>query len=298
MLIQEKELKAALESCKQLLLNLYEEREAQLICSWIMEEITGVKQHLFRMENRQLSESERMVLNEMMGRLLHHEPVQYVLGYAHFRKFKLHVNANTLIPRPETEELVGHVLQHLQTSSLPLRVIDIGTGSGCIAISIKDEMPRTAVFALDVSQPALHLARNNAVSCGTDINFICCDFLMENEMLQLPQVDVIVSNPPYITKAEEQLLDKHVSKFEPSQALFVPDHDPLLYYRQLAAYASRQKAVWLFTEVHENHAQQTAALYNKAGAKQTQVLSDLQGKERIVKCLFDSQTVFNNPTNL
>lgn len=289
---------AALESCKQLLLTLYEERETQLICSWILEEITGVKQHLFRMDNRQLIESERMVLNEMMGRLLQHEPVQYVLGYAHFRKFKLHVNAHTLIPRPETEELVGHVLQHLQTSSLPLRVIDIGTGSGCIAISIKDEMPRTAVFALDVSQPALHLAQNNAVSYGTDINFICCDFLAEDVMLQLPQVDVIVSNPPYITKAKEQLLDKHVSKFEPAQALFVPNHDPLLYYRQLAAYAYRQKTVWLFTEVHENYAQQTAALYNKAGAKQTQVLSDLQGKERIVKCLFDSQSAFNNLSNL
>ncbi|MFN5664172.1 MAG: peptide chain release factor N(5)-glutamine methyltransferase [Bacteroidota bacterium] len=287
MLIKEKVLISAFEECLEILIKCYPEQEARQITSWVFEEVTGMQRHLFRLQNRSFTEDELHQLNKIIQRLQLFEPIQQVLGHAYFRRLKLQVNKYTLIPRPETEELVGYVLRQAKLITAPVRIIDIGTGSGCIAISIKDEMPEAMVYALDISAEALQVARANALNCATMVNFVLGDFLEANTLAKLPQVDIIVSNPPYITKSEETMLDKHVRDYEPAQALFVPDDDPLLYYKQLTTYALLMPRVWLFSEVHENYAQQTAALFTNKGGKQTQIFIDMQGKARMVASFFE-----------
>jgi release factor glutamine methyltransferase len=223
-------------------------------------------------------EVESQNLSSIIARLNQHEPLQYILGEAEFfgRKFK--VNPTVLIPRPETELLVQAVLQ---TKLQALRILDIGTGSGCIAITLNLEIPDSKVYAIDVSQDALQVAGENANQLGSTIEFFQSDFL--NNSLNIESVDIIVSNPPYIRELEKNSMALNVLNFEPHQALFIPDDDPLLFYK---AIATKGKALLkpggkIFVEINEKFGTEIKNLLLSSGFREVNIIQDLDRKDRI-----------------
>jgi release factor glutamine methyltransferase len=184
-----------------------------------------------------------------------------------------------LIPRPETELLVGEVLK---TELNTPRILDIGTGSGCIAITLSLEIPNSKVYAIDVSQDSLNTAKNNSNKLGAEVTFILQDFI--NDSSSLDPVDLIVSNPPYIRNSEKASMKSNVLNYEPHQALFVSDQDPLIFYK---AIASKSKALLnpsgkVFAEIHENFGYEVKDLFQANGFSEVKIIKDLDGKDRIV----------------
>lgn len=210
-------------------------------------------------------------------------PVQYVLGKAYFYGLELKIDERALIPRPETEELVDWVLESVNSSS-SFSILDVGTGSGCIALALKDNLPNAEVFGVDQSDEALNLSQSNAKLLDLDVTFKKADALHLNAFFHR-KWDVIVSNPPYIPTAEAAQMKPHVVDFEPKMALFVPDDDPLLFYKSIAQYAKENlnKNGKLFFEVHEDLAKETYELLLERGFSNVEIRTDLQEKERMVK---------------
>ena len=255
--------------------------EAETIASMVFESVAGISPSSLAREPQQLIDAAKQLkLGEYLSRLKLHEPVQYVLGEAWFYNMKLKVSPAVLIPRPETEELVEAVVKHL--SDKPgSSVLDIGTGSGCIAIAIKKKRPDAIVTGLDISSDALSVAKGNAASQSVPINFLITDFLDEQSWANLEKADVIVSNPPYIPEGELHMLDKNVTAFEPHQALFIADKNPVLFYEKIRNFAKShlKKDGKIFLEIHESFARETAGLFEPEA---TTILKDMQGKERII----------------
>jgi len=218
-------------------------------------------------------------LDDMLNRINTGEPVQYVLGHASFYGRKFSVNPSVLIPRPETEELVSQVLQHSPIQS----ILDIGTGSGCIPITVACEKPMTSVYATDISLAALSIAARNAASFQAKVEFWQHDILRDE--IPFTKLDVIVSNPPYVADSERQQMKRQVLDHEPHLALFVSDADPLLFYRVISAKAKlalRAGGAVMF-EVNERYGNEVAALIGANDYRNVQVIKDVSGKERIVK---------------
>src|SRR6478736_5853615 len=218
-------------------------------------------------------------LNEIIERLNQHEPLQYILGEAEFFGRKFTVNPSVLIPRPETELLVAEVLK---TKLNAPQILDIGTGSGCIAITLNLEIPNSKVYAIDVSQHSLDTAKVNANKLGSNASFLMCDFLKDS--LSINSVDVIVSNPPYIRNSEKISMNANVSNHEPHQALFVSDQDPLIFYK---AIASKNKTLLnasgkIFVEINESFGNEVKELFKSHGLEEVKIIKDLDGKDRIV----------------
>jgi release factor glutamine methyltransferase len=216
--------------------------------------------------------------------LLQHKPVQYVLGEAWFYNMKLKVNEQVLIPRPETEELVQLVLTHVAANQVAApTILDIGTGSGCIAIALMKNIPAAIVTAIDVSGEALLVAKENAIDQDTTIQFFQTDFLNEAQWPVLPTFDIIISNPPYIPINEKEKLDINVTAFEPHHALFVPDNAPLLFYEKIATFGKTHlnPGGKIFMETHEDYAQETADLFSPFYSE-VAIKKDIFGKERMV----------------
>ncbi len=269
---------------------LYDDREVANIADWVMEHITG-KKRIDRLMDKQavLAEGQLSQLQFILAELATHKPIQYVLGEAWFAGMKFYVNEAVLIPRPETEELISWTAAEIQNSSLRWwdkiqNLIDIGTGSGCIPISLKKKLPQLSVTAIDVSGDALQVARQNAESLNADINFLQLDFLNEANWDHLPVFDIIVSNPPYIKQSEEQSMFANVLAFEPSLALFVPDEDALLFYRKIAAFGKTHlaKEGTIFLEINEALGEEVRALFELNGYT-TELRKDMQEKDRMVK---------------
>jgi release factor glutamine methyltransferase len=225
-----------------------------------------------------------------MDELLAHKPLQYVLGKVQFLEGEFLVNKNVLIPRPETEELVQSVVKELKTVvtdvNFPLKIIDIGTGSGCIAITIKNHFPDTIMFALDISEDALQVARTNAQNNRADVVFCQADILDFESLEGLPEFDIIISNPPYVLEKEKSLMQKNVLDYEPAEALFVPDNKPLLFYEAIADFASQylRPGGYIFLEINESYGEELKSLYLKLGLKQVEIVKDLSGKDRFLHC--------------
>jgi release factor glutamine methyltransferase len=221
-------------------------------------------------------------LQEALQKLLLHEPVQYITGEAWFYQLKFMVNKAVLIPRPETEELVLEAIQFLKNNPSK-KVLDIGTGSGCIPISIKKNMPGATVISLDVSEAALVVANTNAQANAVDIDFKKMDFLQEDNYALLPTFDVIISNPPYIPENEKQQLNKNVTQYEPHLALFVPTSEPLLFYKKILTFAELHlhKTGRIFLEVHEDLANETAAIFRAKNYAVT-IKKDMQDTDRML----------------
>lgn len=233
-----------------------------------------------------LTEEMRQRLNDWTKRILKGEPLQYVVGNAHFYGLVFEVDTRVLIPRPETQELVHWILEDIRGDRV--RVLDIGTGSGCIAVTLKKKRPQWALTALDISPGALELAAENAQRHDCSIGLVQHDILNENLPPELGQFHVIVSNPPYIPPQERALMPEQVLHYEPQNALFVPDADPLLFYRAIAGAARRLLLPGgdIFLEVNEFRASEVADILPDKGFESPEIRMDMQGKPRMVKARF------------
>lgn len=270
------------------LAQLYDQREAASITALVMENVTGWKR-IDRVLHKQqtLLPVQLDVLKTYTDQLLQHRPVQYVLGEAWFYGMKFFVHEEVLIPRPETEELVEWVVRDIREAKKEpgTKIVDIGTGSGCIAVALKKELPGTHVYACDISERALEVAGKNAGSNGVQINFLQTDFLQPEQRNKLPVADVLISNPPYIPLSDKAAMQPHVLQYEPHLALFVADSDPLIFYKEMAGFVKThlRPTGAMYVEVHEEMARAVTALFRSAGFNKVEIKKDLQGKERMIK---------------
>ena len=227
-----------------------------------------------------LSPKESRNLDSILVRLHNFEPIQYIQGTARFLERSYHVAPGVLIPRPETEELVEAMLKEIPSNA---RILDIGTGSGCIAISLSKALPEAEVTAWDISEDALGIARRNNEALQTSVCFVRQDVLT-----YMPNgdecYDVIVSNPPYITESEKQTMERNVLDWEPFSALFVPDSEPLLFYRRIAEMGKVMlvSGGWLYFEINRAYGAATATMLREQGYMNLRVLKDISGNDRIV----------------
>jgi len=262
---------------------IYVENEAANITKMVFESLAKISRaDVLRNPEMEIEHDIFLSLNQALDKLLNHQPIQYVLGEAWFYHLNFKVSDAVLIPRPETEELVNLVIQHIKTSHQKT-VVDIGTGSGCIPISIKKNIPELSITAVDVSKAALDIASTNANVHQVNIDFKQVDFLNEVEREKLGMFDIIISNPPYIPNVEIQSMDKHVTEFEPHLALFVPDEDPLLFYKAILSFAKNHLSERgnIFLETHESFADDVCSLFIAAGFD-AKVKNDLFEKPRMV----------------
>jgi release factor glutamine methyltransferase len=263
---------------------LYEDRECSAIANLVMEHISGWTK-IDRLINKSslLSLSAIEQLNSYTLELQAHRPVQYVLQQAWFYGLKLYVDENVLIPRPETEELVRWIAEEAWPKDHTL--LDLGTGSGCIALALKRNFPEMRVVAADISREALEIARSNADSNQCAIELLQIDFLKQEERDKLPFFNTIVSNPPYVSNREKGQMQPNVLNYEPSIALFVPDDDPLIFYKALADFGQKKLLPGgkLFAELHEKIAPHIKQLLTDRGYPMIEIRKDMQGKERLLK---------------
>jgi release factor glutamine methyltransferase len=276
------------------LFDIYEEREAKNIANLVMEKVTEWKR-IDRIMNKEttLSAGKEKLLTTYISELLNHRPVQYVLNEAWFYGIKLYVNDHVLIPRPETEELVDWIIKDIpgttaNSNSKNLQILDVGTGSGCIALALKKQLSFAEVFAIDVSKKALAVADKNSRSLDISVNFIEGDFLNKEDARRLPKVDIISSNPPYIPLGDKVSMLPNVLLHEPHLALFVEDRDPLIFYKALADFSRShlKPGGSLYVETHEQMATQVKELFIQTGFDMVEIKIDMQGKERMVKAAF------------
>ncbi len=263
---------------------IYDEQESENITFMLMEDATGYSRSKLRsLDREEIPETFVFRVYKYLHGLMQHQPVQYALGYTWFYKQKFSVNPSVLIPRRETEELVYRIIKECRGRKVS--VLDIGTGSGCIAVSLQLEIPDAEISAIDISSEALETAKKNASDLKADkICFDKMDILNESDWSKLGKYDVIVSNPPYITEKEKAEMHNNVLLHEPHQALFVNNGDPLQFYKAIAKFAQThlKKGGQVFFECNEIYAAQTEKLLNEDGFGHTEVLKDMQGKERIV----------------
>lgn len=267
---------------------VYEAREARALVFMVLEEAFGVSRtDVYADKVREFSPQEHAQLQNIFQRLRRHEPIQYILERARFGDAAFRVTPATLIPRPETEELVGLVTRkaaRTHSTTTPY-ILDVGTGSGCIAISLKRALPDATVEAWDISEEALEVARYNARALGADVCFRCVDILSEAPHAR-PEArggaSFLVSNPPYVLRREAEDMEEHVLRHEPHTALFVPDDDPLLFYRALARLAVSGQFTHVFLETNRAFADEVASLFHAAGYPRAEELRDQFGNKRFV----------------
>ena len=233
-----------------------------------------------------LPKKEKDQIKQIVARLKNKEPIQYILGETEFYGLPFRVKPGVLIPRPETEELVHWVLKSRRMAGR--RILDVGTGSGCIPISLKKHRPKAHVMACDISEGALEVARMNAGLNQTEVAFFHLNIL--NPLLpdSFPKIDILISNPPYVTESEKAAMSDNVLKYEPERALFVPDHDPLLFYRALAIFGSKYlnhggQVLW---EINEAFGKECLELLKENGFSYVRLKKDLQGKDRMISARY------------
>ena len=263
---------------------IYSLGEATGITDWVFEKMASLKRSdILKNPEKRITPAADKLIQKTLQELLLHKPVQYVLGEAWFYRMKLKVNEHVLIPRPETEELVEQLIKDRKSKLTDPAILDIGTGSGCIPIAIKKNLPASKLTAIDVSKDALALAKENAELHNAHIIFRELDFLDESAWNSLPAFDIIISNPPYIPINEKEKLSKNVTDFEPHLALFVPTKSPLIFYEKIAVFG-RNHLVHngkIYLETHEDYAKETAALFRK-DYQTVMIKKDLYGKERMI----------------
>ncbi len=270
---------------KQQLQTLYDAGEAAAIADWVIEEYTGkIRQARRLLEQAEIDESASLKIETAITQLLQSKPLQYVLGYAEFCGLRFIVNESVLIPRPETEELVEWVLLDYKAEQKKLTVLDIGTGSGCISITLKKFLAASLVTAVDISVKALHTTMQNTSNNLVEVHFQQLDFLDETTWQQLEKYNVIISNPPYIPQQEKADMDKNVTAWEPATALFVPNESPLLFYEKIAQFGKTHLlpngAIYL--ETHKDFATAVQQLFISEGYA-AELKKDMHGNERMVK---------------
>jgi release factor glutamine methyltransferase len=263
---------------------VYDLNEATVITDWVFENIANIKKaDLIKNPLQKVPQPVLVKLAAKQEELLQHKPVQYVMGNTTFYNMQFQVNDKVLIPRPETEEMTNLIINNYRFEQKQLSILDVGTGSGCISVAVKKHLPSSKVIALDVSEAALDIARANAISNKTNIQCTLFDFLDESRWPELMLFDIIISNPPYIPLNEKKMMDKNVVNYEPHNALFVPDDQPLLFYEKIAKFGQSHLNYngKVFVETHEDYTKEVAALFS-ATYQQVLIKKDLFGKERMV----------------
>ncbi len=271
------------QALKKQLADQYESIELNPLLSILAEHITGWDQlHQALNKETELNESQILAIEQAAAELKAGKPIQYVIGKAWFMGEAYSVNEHVLIPRPETEELVDWILEYAEIKGTALRILDIGTGSGCIAIALKKALPNSKVTAIDISPKALKVATDNATKLNAEIEFIPLDIL--NTAFLPNQYDVIVSNPPYIPMQELENMETQVVAHEPNIALFVPDEDPLVFYKAIARLAKLHLKPngQLFFEIHFDQGESMVKLLDEMHFH-AELREDLFGKDRMIR---------------
>lgn len=262
----------------------YPKEEVDSMFYLMIEHFLGLEQFILAIDpGIVITKDEEQYMFEGLSKLRNEIPIQYVLGETTFMDLKIMVNESVLIPRPETEELVSWVLKDIENLDDNLKIVDIGTGSGCIAISLFKLKPSLKITAMDISKSAIEVAEKNALKNNADIEFIQADilkipFLKEN-------YDIIVSNPPYVREMEKDQMHNNVLKNEPNLALFVPDEDPLLFYRPIAKLAKNNltpKGV-LYMEINQYLGEEVKELLKEFGFSEIELRKDIFGNDRMIK---------------
>ena len=259
------------------LATVYPEDEAQALAWWIMEEETGLSRS--QMLTGCKGTTNFSNLQAKIERILHFEPIQYIFGHTLWNGLDLKVTPATLIPRPETAELVEKV-ERLKVKGERIKVLDIGTGSGCIAIALKKAHPEWQVTGIDISEEAIEVAKENAKRNGVEVEFLVADIFNLQSPISNLQYDIIVSNPPYICESEKASMRPNVLNYEPATALFVPDNDPLKFYRRIA---ELKLGKYLFFEINEAYPDELSAMLSELGYTDIQITNDIYGKPRIIE---------------
>ena len=269
----------------------YPPDEAEALAWWIAEELSGQTRTelLFGCKDTTFLRNTQTIID----RLLHFEPIQYIFGHTIWNGLDLKLTPATLIPRPETAELVERInnLQIFKSSNPQIHLLDVGTGSGCIAIALKKAHPEWQVTGIDISPEAIAVAKENALRNNVSVNFqvadIFSDEIEETFTFHLSPFTLIVSNPPYICESEKKDMRPNVLNYEPASALFVPDSDPLLFYRRIASLFSslegRLGGVYIFFEINESYASELSAMLSGLGYTDIQITKDIYGKDRIIE---------------
>jgi len=272
---------------------LYDEREAAAIAHDLLYHITGMDKIKRLIEKDTcLSETQQREYERSLEALLQGAPIQYVTGEAWFMGRMFQVNKHVLIPRPETEELVQWMIDDHKNKSGHIQILDVGTGSGCIPISLKSALPEIEITSVDISSDALDVAKENAKRAGTSIQFLKLDILDTREHNKLGVFDVIVSNPPYIPQSDKHAMHTNVKDQEPAIALFVPDHDPLLFYKAIAALGKGHlnQNGYIYCELDANHGAVCKALFEQAGYDNVALRKDMHGNWRMIRASFSQET--------
>ena len=276
--------------------NIQEEQEIESFFFILTEYLHNLKRVDVALNpNFELSEAAIEKWNSILTELKQEKPIQYITGEAWFYGLQFEVNENTLIPRPETEELVEWILNSPITQhQTPITILDIGTGSGCIPIALKSNVPQANVSAIDVSEQALEVAKRNAALNKVTINFIQANILEVQDLSKLPSSKIhhpssyyiIVSNPPYVRNLEKQEIKKNVLDYEPHLALFVEDTDALLFYRKIAQLALKNLSPngLLFFEINQYLGKETVELLENLGFNNIELKKDIYGNDRMIKC--------------
>ena len=283
--------------------SVYEENEAKSIVYLLLEHYLNLSKTDILLDN---NESQSFDFQDIIRRLKANEPTQYIIGETEFYGRKFKVTPDTLIPRPETEELVQLTINNYQSGGEPssvssevhflIRVLDIGTGSGCIAISLACELPNAQVYAYDISENALKVAKENAEMNGVNVIFESRDILNLKVGVESSPIggvggypfSIIVSNPPYVMTAEKLEMEQNVLAYEPHLALFVEDSNPLIFYKAIAEFASKNlinKGLCI-VEINQAFGLETAELFWNEGFRYVEVVKDMFGKDRMVKAIF------------
>lgn len=268
----------------------YPPGEIDSILDILLEHYLGIGRFVLALQPRySLTKEEEEPLFRALARLVKEEPVQYITGTAHFFGLDFKVNPNVLIPRPETEDLVRWILEDIGDKDQKLNILDVGTGSGNIAISLASQLPNAIVYALDISGEALQTAKENAKLNEVKVEFILAD-IRKLESLERP-FDIIVSNPPYVRMSESGMMKNNVKKYEPWEALFVPDEAPLLFYELLVNFGKKnlKPRGQLYLEINQYLGEEVLRLLKREGFEHIELRADLFGKDRMVKAVFPNK---------
>jgi release factor glutamine methyltransferase len=273
------------------LTSIFDEKEIESFFYIILEAFHELKRvDLVLNPNLELDTIQLLQWETVLSQLKEQKPIQYILGETEFFGLPFYVNENTLIPRPETEELVQWILSNNQItkSTNQLKILDIGTGSGCIAISLAKNLSNASVFAIDVSEKALATAKKNAELNEVKVTFIERNILETDDLKQ--QFDIIVSNPPYVRNLEKQEIHKNVLEYEPHLALFVEDNDALLFYRKITELATKNlsKNGQLYFEINQYLGKEMVELLEKYNFENIELKKDIYGNDRMIRCVLKS----------
>lgn len=280
---------------------IYDPQETEALTLMVLAEIlNSSKAQIKAFPENELTLTQQDEANNILTQLKTGKPLQYALGYAEFYGLKFMVTPATLIPRPETEELVEWAIESVGSRQSTVgsgqwiigNILDIGTGSGCIAISLKKNLPSAQVSAIDISADALSIAKENALLNDVNVSFIEADILNlqsdpDSYRDEIPKSEIIISNPPYVTLEDKKQMHTNVTDFEPHTALFVPEDDPLLFYSAIADFAltNLTENGLLFFEINESFGKETVELLESKGFKDVELRQDLSGRDRMIRAV-------------